>query len=642
MGTSLKFDSHPVKVCLKNILWICLLGWGSGVYGQSGEAWIQERDSILDASNSLLRQGQFEASEQGLLDLMPKVEAHQDTAGVISVYKILINIHLNEEAIADSLLDLFYPLVKSHGKPSDYVEYYIDRANVLKMRGDFVQQITFVDSGLTIARSINDSLNMGFCYFELASAYQNVNNFPASLEMSQLAGEVFSQLKQPYYQAFALRSTGVCYEGLGKLDSSNIALEASSTAFLAQKNESQAAFNDAIMGRNLLKMEEFDLAVNKLEAAHDVLFVKNASPENDVIFNQVRTWMAEAYLNVDEHEKAQRVMQKAVEINEALGETFIEPEILETLLKVRLHHQPQNLQYFYDYVIANKRFYKEENANTVLEYEQKYKVEEARRKVEEGRRKVLELDQIAKEALIRNQENRFLFVLILSIILVLGLIAAFLILRARFKTRQQLDSLNRKALQLQINPHFFFNVLNSINHYITENDQKAAHYYLARFARLMRLSLENSRFEEAPLGQELDILEAYLELEKLRMDRFEFSIDCPENLRSLDLPPLMLQPFVENAVVHAFPKSLPHRGLIEIIIVQKMSFLEIQIQDNGIGFQERSVDSDPEEKSSLAIQILKERLALHRKQKGDIVFSPGIESTPGYPGTHVLVRIPLS
>jgi len=224
----------------------------------------------------------------------------------------------------------------------------------------------------------------------------------------------------------------------------------------------------------------------------------------------------------------------------------------------------------------------------------------------------------------------------------IGLISAIVALRSRYKTQQQIDALNRKALQLQINPHFFFNALNSINHFITENDEKSAHYYLARFARLMRLSLENSRFEAVPLGQEVDFLEAYLELEKLRLDRFDFSFHCPEALRELAIPPLMLQPFVENAVVHAFPKSLPHRGSIEIEITHDQPYLNVVIRDNGVGIQARSSDSEPEEKSSLAIQILKERLSLYPKRKGQVNYSTGLNATKGYPGTVVLVRIPLS
>ena len=157
-----------------------------------------------------------------------------------------------------------------------------------------------------------------------------------------------------------------------------------------------------------------------------------------------------------------------------------------------------------------------------------------------------------------------------SIDLIGGLVAVVIALRTRIKSQERISELNRRALQLQINPHFFFNVLNSISNYIGRNDQKAAHFYLARFARLMRLSLESSRESWVELGKELDLLEAYLELEKLRKDQFEFEVICPEELRSKKVPPMFVQPFVENAVVHAFEGEIEHPGQITIRAIDEV------------------------------------------------------------------------
>jgi len=174
----------------------------------------------------------------------------------------------------------------------------------------------------------------------------------------------------------------------------------------------------------------------------------------------------------------------------------------------------------------------------------------------------------------------------------------------------------------------------------TQNDQKSAHFYLTRFAKLMRLSLENSREDMVPLNQEMNLVEAYLQLEQLRNDNFDFDVSFSEDLDSVEIPPLMVQPFVENAVVHAFPEAMPHRGMVEVSAHKQNGFLEISVQDNGRGLSSSS-PSD-EGKSSLAIQILRERLEAFGKRKGEIQFSSPLPEEKDFPGTKVSILIPVS
>jgi cbb3-type cytochrome oxidase subunit 3 len=151
--------------------------------------------------------------------------------------------------------------------------------------------------------------------------------------------------------------------------------------------------------------------------------------------------------------------------------------------------------------------------------------------------------------------------------------------------RQQLNELENKALRSQMNPHFIFNSLNSINSYIIKNKTDEASAFVTKFARLIRLILDNSIESSVILEKELMALHLYIEIENKRFEnKFTWKIDVDENLdvsRFL-IPPMVIQPYVENAIWHGLlHKNTP--GVLQIKLIQKENHLEITIQDDGVG-----------------------------------------------------------
>ena len=135
-----------------------------------------------------------------------------------------------------------------------------------------------------------------------------------------------------------------------------------------------------------------------------------------------------------------------------------------------------------------------------------------------------------------------------------------------------------------MNPHFIFNALSSIQGLINKQDIKGANNYLSDFAKLMRESLNNNNNEQTPLKQELSILDTYLKLEQLRFGfKYEISIDENINVYETDIPSLLLQPLVENAVKHGV-SDLGDKGLIILNIHKQQDDMVIAISDNGKGF----------------------------------------------------------
>lgn len=150
---------------------------------------------------------------------------------------------------------------------------------------------------------------------------------------------------------------------------------------------------------------------------------------------------------------------------------------------------------------------------------------------------------------------------------------------------RRFDQMKLQALRAQMNPHFLFNSLNSIQHFINSNEKREANKYLSKFAKLMRLTLDNSKKQGVSIFDEINALELYLELEKLRFeDKFSFEINVDSNidLETTYIPSMLIQPFIENSIIHGF-NQIKYKGKITVAIGKAEEHIICSINDNGIG-----------------------------------------------------------
>ncbi|MCG2419342.1 tetratricopeptide repeat protein [Aequorivita sp. F47161] len=186
-------------------------------------------------------------------------------------------------------------------------------------------------------------------------------------------------------------------------------------------------------------------------------------------------------------------------------------------------------------------------------------------------------------------------------------------LKKTLTLQKELAEYEQKALHLQMNPHFVFNCLGSISSFIVQNGTDSAIKYLSKFSKLMRLTLEYSKESLIPIDKEIESLQNYLELEQLRFnDKFGFSITKDPNIEDdVALPPLLIQPFIENAIIHGvIPKK--ENGTISIAFSVTNSSLHCTIVDNGVGIhqsQKNKKDLVLAHKS-MALGIIKKRLEM--------------------------------
>ena len=226
-----------------------------------------------------------------------------------------------------------------------------------------------------------------------------------------------------------------------------------------------------------------------------------------------------------------------------------------------------------------------------------------------------------------------------------GGIAWFITDRRRRQERFEKESatLETQALRSQMNPHFIFNALNSINAFVQKNDQDSATSYLSKFARVMRLVLENSRHAEVPLNDDLEALRGYLDLERMRMEKkFDFTITVDQTIdpEEVMVPPLVVQPFVENAIWHGMAGK-EGKGHITLSVARRGSQMVWTIEDDGAGRhakKEASPLGQPMKKTSLGTAITRSRLDLVQKQHGG---KAGFHYTDLPQGTRVEVEMPF-
>lgn len=175
-------------------------------------------------------------------------------------------------------------------------------------------------------------------------------------------------------------------------------------------------------------------------------------------------------------------------------------------------------------------------------------------------------------------------------------------------------NLEKSALRAQMNPHFIFNVLNSIQNFIFKNEKELAMEYLGKFAKLVRLNLNASIEEKVLLEDEIVLLDNYLNLERLRLDEkfdYEFKLDQSIDLNNTFIPPMLIQPFVENAVIHGM-KNIGNNGKIEVKFLKKEKYLLVIINDNG-SFNDGNLENANPHHNSVGISITKKRLELINK-----------------------------
>jgi len=262
--------------------------------------------------------------------------------------------------------------------------------------------------------------------------------------------------------------------------------------------------------------------------------------------------------------------------------------------------------------------------------QQRMELLEKERSLNEKSIDILKEDKVLKEEQLDFKNS---VIIALVVCLAFMMLAGYFVNRSSREKRKVNQLLALKSLRGQMNPHFIFNALNSVNHYISQNDEREANRYLSDFSRLMRLVMDSSRHTFIPLSEELDMLKLYLQLEHSRFqEKFDYTYEVSDSLRDVDyeLPPMLIQPYIENAVWHGL-RYTDEKGKLQIRFEEGVNGLIVYISDNGIG-RKRSLEiktQNQKKQGSLGMQNIESRISIMNE-----LFKTNIkvEISDAYPG----------
>jgi len=383
-------------------------------------------------------------------------------------------------------------------------------------------------------------------------------------------------------------------------------------------------------------LESFEKAIVQFNAIEDKFGI------SDTYF-----YMGEIYLEQNDLNKALTYTTKSLELSKELEvkDQIVNCEKRISEIYERLNNPIESLKHFKLYANAKDSLANENNYRSSIRAEMNFEFE---------KKEVLALKEREKRDLIINEELKqhnlqivFSVLFALAIFGIVFLIYSRMQLKKTLTLQKELAEYEQKALHLQMNPHFVFNCLGSISSFIVQNGTDSAIKYLSKFSKLMRLTLEYSKETLIPIDKEIESLQNYLELEQLRFNhKFDFTISKSEEIDDdTALPPLLLQPFVENAIIHGLiPKE--EKGLIEIEFSLSKSSLKCIIKDDGIGF-EKSKELKKALVSvhkSMALDITRKRLEMMESsttQKANVEIIELKNEKLEITGTMVVLNLPI-
>lgn len=312
-----------------------------------------------------------------------------------------------------------------------------------------------------------------------------------------------------------------------------------------------------------------------------------------------------------------------------------------------IHNKDSSLAYYRVYRAANDSVFSENNRRDVVIKEAEWILK--RKELENAHLK--ELSVIQKRDIIF--KNALLFSILGVLVLIIGIsVVINKSIQSRKKhteaeLKQRITEMQIHSLRAQMNPHFIFNCLNSIENFIMKNDKKAASEYLNKFSELIRIMLDSSRVDFTSFTKNLEGINLYIELEQLRFDnKFSFKSKIDPELLNGDyrVPHLMIQPYVENAILHGLSQS--EKNGLELFLSAKLEddYITYIIEDNGIGREQSAKyksQNNPNHKS-IGLELSLERINIFNQQQngeGGVIITDLYDENNEPRGTKVFIKI---
>ncbi|MCB0463911.1 MAG: tetratricopeptide repeat protein [Flavobacteriaceae bacterium] len=558
--------------------------------------------------------------------------------------------------------------------------YLTNIGNINMKIGKYPEAIDYYKKALKLYTETDYTLGISACLRNIATIYNKQGNYPLALEYNNEALSLAQKIQDSLGISNSLNNMSLIYKSQKKYDKALELLKKSLAIYESRKNNSGIAVAKNNIANVYIKKEELNTAVkflkealelnrktnsksqlaeclNNLGYVHTSLkkydealeYYEEAKKINAEIDNQSGLsysylGLADCFVDQKKYDKAFPNVLKSMEISNKLELLDYQSDAHKLLSEIYQYNgdYKKALENHQQFKILNDSLFNKESIEkiTQLEYDYKYKQQIDSLNINEL--KLTKTIKATSQDLEKTQRNLFLGIIgFLATAIILGSIIFYLKLRNE-KTKTQNIAIEQKLLRSQMTPHFIFNSLSVLQGMILNKEDKKSIFYLSKFSKLLRITLENSRDKLVPLNQELEAVNNYLELQNLEASQsYDYTILVDKNIEEdkFKIPPMLIQPFIENAVEHAFEDRKENRK-IDIQLTYANDELICTIKDNGIGIDAQN-GHKRKDKKSLATTITSERLKMLSKDF-NIEGSVKIEDRKHYneQGTIVTLVIP--
>jgi tetratricopeptide (TPR) repeat protein len=567
-----------------------------------------------------------------------------------------------------------------HGDTLKNGKYYLDRASSLREAESFSEALSLLYIALDKAEAEKDSATLFETHFQLGEILARFGNSSKAKEYLDVALSIAKARNDHLMLSAANNGLGIVSLNEGEHEKALGYFTASLA--IAQKNGSKGgerlAYNN--IGLVYSGWEQYGNAQDFYERSYRIS--QEANDTSGIITARIN--ISDCALQLKRPDEAIRGLEEALALAKLSGNLDLQATIYGGLTLA--YQQKKDFEkafgFFTRHVALNDSVYSIQSDQKIQELEEKYKSERRQREIAELKARQQENEaqlSESREALVR----RTTWLVSISVTLAVIMLFAYLLYRqykSKARINQLLSERNREiseqkslletnltytqrlqealkqdlnhyqqvVLRKQMNPHFIFNSLNSLQQFILQNDKLSASLYLSDFSGLMRRVLANSQKDLVSLKEEMATLQLYIGLEQRRFEqKFEFNLELQDDL-SLSLfmiPPFILQPYVENAIWH----GLLHKtdsGVLTIRIRKTDNFIVCEIIDNGIGrAAAQAIKShDPAAHESLGTKITEKRLELIGSLNGTQIsakFEDLSDANGDAAGTKVIVTVPV-
>jgi len=509
--------------------------------------------------------------------------------------------------------------------------------------------------GLRYAESIDYKAQMATICNGIGRAYLYLPNYKKAKEYYSKAVTIKEELGQyDISLASSYENLSICYKNEGDY------LKALSYVNKAMKIRKEYENNIHLIGSYnnkaslLLLMNRYNEA--KANAKLSIKLADSFNVDNEKMFS-LGTYAA-ILIAQNKIEEGAEALKESIGLSKKRSDLYLIKDNLERLhnINIKKGDYKTALDYYKQRSIVLDSINSFENRKLVETLELEYETEKKDSQIEL-------LD--AETKLTKTELKKSIQLQITLFIVALLLLTVLSLLWSRHKNKVKTDKLLKEAmergfekkladselqaLRAQMNPHFLFNCLNSINSFIIKNDQEQASEYLSKFSKLIRLVLNNSKSSVVLLENELEALKLYIEMESLRFNnKFKYAINVDPAVEKdyIEVPPLIIQPYVENSIWHGLMNKKQNDGLLTITITQDQSYLIISVEDNGVGREAAAKlkSKDVRNQKSYGMNITKDRLKyinFNFNEKTDLKVIDLKDNNQNPIGTKVVVKIAI-